>query len=80
MGNNINYGKVKITKDELDYLLCSAYAKLKKGKKLEGVELYIIKKYFELERDEGWSQRRIADFWHTNVMKVNRILNGKYDK
>ncbi len=80
MGNNINYGKVKITKDEFYYLFCSAYAKLKNGKKLEGPELYIIKKYFELERDEGWSQRRIADFWHTNVMKVNRILNGKYDK
>ena len=61
MGNNINYGKVKITKDEFYYLFCSAYAKLKNGKKLEGPELYIIKKYFELERDEGWSQRRIAD-------------------
>ena len=80
MGNNINYGKVKITEDEFHYLFCSAYAKLKNGKKLEGPELYIIKKYFELERDEGWSQRRIADFWHTNVMKVNRILNGKYDE
>ena len=62
------------TKDEFYYLFCSAYAKLKSGKKLEGAELYIIKKYFELAREEGWSQRRIADFWQTNVMKVNRIL------
>ena len=53
MGNNINYGKVKITDDEFHYLFCSAYTKLKKGKKFEGAELYIIKKYFELAREEA---------------------------